>query len=523
MSGTIPTNWKMLALSQIAEIRLGKMLSAKAREDGLLQRPYLRNENVRWGTVDLSDLKVMGFKPEEIERYSVHPGDLVICEGGEAGRCAVYRGSESVMYQKAIHRLRPSPGVVMPEFLQAAFEYGIKSKLWFPRFSETTIQHLPLEKITAVEIPIPPPKEQDRIVAALDERLSELDASVASLERAERNLIRYRAAVLAAACSGKLVTTEADLARRAGRSYEPADQLLARILTERRKANIKAKYEEPAQPDTSNLPKLPDGWAWATVEQVANPTRALTYGVVLLGKHEENGIPVLRSSNVRSLWLELDNVKRCAKQITDQFSRTYLQGGELLVTVRGTLGGVVVAPDSLRGVNVSREVAVIPPMRKELMGYLALCLASPQGRRRLAKEVKGNTYQGVNIEDLRIMPFALPPLIEQERIVAEVDRHLTRADALAASVAQAKRRAQRLRRAILAAAFEGRLVPQDPNDEPASVLLDRIRAQTPQAVAAPHRKRPPALARVAETTATYDAPAPRRRGRPSGSKNKAKA
>lgn len=530
MSGTIPTNWKMLALSQIAEIRLGKMLSAKAREDGLLQRPYLRNENVRWGTVDLSDLKVMGFKPEEIERYSVHTGDLVICEGGEAGRCAVYRGSESVMYQKAIHRLRPSPGVVMPEFLQAAFEYGIKSKLWFPRFSETTIQHLPLEKITAVEIPIPPPKEQDRIVAALDERLSELDASVASLERAERNLVRYRAAVLAAACSGTLVPTEADLARRAGRSYEPADQLLARILAERRKANTKAKYEEPAKPDTSKLPKLPEGWAWASPEQLtSDDPYALAIGPfgsnLKVSDYTDSGVRLVFVRNITQNSFTDAKAKFVTEVKAKELIAHRVLPGDILITKMGDPpGDACLYPDHMSPGIITSDCIRLSPRRSHLSAqYLLYAVRSRFIQRQILAITKGVAQLKVSLGRFYSIVIPLPPLAEQERIVAEVDRHISRADALAASIAQSKRRAQRLRRAILAAAFQGRLVPQDPNDEPASVLLDRIRAQTLHAVAAPHRKRPPALARVAEATATYDAPAPKRRGRPSGSKNKAKA
>ena len=133
------------------------------------------------------------------------------------------------------------------------------------------------------EIPVPPLPEQHRIVAAIETQFTRLDAAVAALQRVQANLKRYRASVLQAACEGRLVPTEAELARAEGRSYEPADQLLQRILQERRAkweaeqlADMKAKgkvpkddrwkskYREPVKPDTSELPELPEGWVWAS-------------------------------------------------------------------------------------------------------------------------------------------------------------------------------------------------------------------------------------------------------------------
>ena len=115
-----------------------------------------------------------------------------------------------------------------------------------------------------------PSPEQRRIVAEIEKQFTRLDASVAALKRVQANLKRYRASVLKAACEGKLVPTEAELAQTEGRDYEPADQLLARILSERRarwesQEKRGRKYKEPAAPDTSNLPKLPEAWVWATV------------------------------------------------------------------------------------------------------------------------------------------------------------------------------------------------------------------------------------------------------------------
>ena len=131
--------------------------------------------------------------------------------------------------------------------------------------------------------------EQHRIVEAIESYFTRLDDAVATLERVQRNLKRYRASVLKAAVEGRLVPTEAELARAEGRDYEPASVLLERILAERRRRweeaelakmkakgktpkddKWKAKYKEPVAPDTSNLPDLPEGWCWATVEQLAS-------------------------------------------------------------------------------------------------------------------------------------------------------------------------------------------------------------------------------------------------------------
>ena len=109
-------------------------------------------------------------------------------------------------------------------------------------------------------------KSNNEIVAEIEKQFTRLEAGVAGLRRVQANLKRYRAAVLKAACEGKLVPTEAELARQEGRSYETGAQLLERILTERRqKWNGKGKYKEPAKPDMANLPPLPEGWTWASL------------------------------------------------------------------------------------------------------------------------------------------------------------------------------------------------------------------------------------------------------------------
>src|SRR5262245_40399126 len=128
--------------------------------------------------------------------------------------------------------------------------------------------------ITNYKIPIAPLTEQHRIVAEIEKQFTRLDAAVASLRRVQANLKRYRAAVFKAACEGKLVPTEAELARQEGRSYETGVQLLERVLNERRqKWNGKGKYKEPVKPNTGNVPQLPEGWTWASPVQLSSGER----------------------------------------------------------------------------------------------------------------------------------------------------------------------------------------------------------------------------------------------------------
>jgi type I restriction enzyme, S subunit len=344
-------------------------------------------------------------------------------------------------------------------------------------------------------IPLAPLAEQRRIVAEIEKQFTRLDAGVAALKRVQANLKRYRTSVLKAACEGRLVPTEAELARKENRLYEPADQLLNRILNERRarwEAELlakmqaagkppkdhkwKAKYKEPApRPDTANFPPLPAGWVWATAGQLSDETRAITYGVIKLGKTVENGVPTLRSSDVRALRLDLSAVKRVSPEIANNYKRTFLQGGEVLVTVRGTLGGVVVAPPMCTGFNVSREVPMIALVEKTIAAAVAFFIASPPTQGWLLRNTKGIAYTGINIETLKEMPIPLPPLAEQSRISAEAERRLSVIDELESTVEADLKRAAGLRQAILKRAFEGKLVPQDPGDEPASVLLERIK------------------------------------------------
>lgn len=182
-------NWSVRPLSEVAEFVLGKMLDqAKNRGEPL---PYLANLNVRWGHFDLSDLREMRFEPHEIERYSLKPGDIVMCEGGEPGRCALWkRPRDNMMIQKALHRIRPY-SCLDSTFLYYAFLNIGKMNGFAPFLTGATIKHLPREQLAKVQIRFPSLPEQRSIAAVLssyDDLITTNQRRIALLEDAARHL-----------------------------------------------------------------------------------------------------------------------------------------------------------------------------------------------------------------------------------------------------------------------------------------------------------------------------------------------
>lgn len=337
------------------------------------------------------------------------------------------------------------------------------------------------KQIGAFPFWLPPSEEQRRIVEAIESCFTRLDDAVASLERVQRNLKRYRSSVLKAAVEGRLVPTEAELARAEGRDYEPASALLEHILEERRRRRKetggRGKYVEPVAPGTSDLPQLPEGWCWSTVEQLTIGDRRSAYGVLVPGPHIPDGVGLIRVGDIGEDTVNLRDTKRIAKTIADKFPRTYLQGGELLLSLVGTIGRTAIAPNSAAGFNVARAVGVIPLSLLVDSRWVARWFQSPEQKLALSCQAHEVARKTLNLEDVRRAPIALPPRAEQVRIAEAVESILSSTEAVAEAVRADAHRCSRLRQSVLKWAFSGMLVDQDPTDEPALKLLERIRTQ----------------------------------------------
>jgi type I restriction enzyme S subunit len=514
---SVPPGWSKVRLGALLREPLRNGHSAKASDDGS-GVPTLTLTAVTYGQFTPENLKFTVADPLKVQDLWLAPEDLLIERSNTpelVGTTALFPGPKGfAIFPDLIIRARVHCDLSARYI--AAFLKSEEARKYFRQRAQGIAGSMPKIDQGAVEgliIPLAPRSEQDRIVAAIEQHLSDIDAGVAALERILANLKRYRASVLKAACEGRLLPTEAELARKEGRDYEPADVLLRRILKERRarweadqlakmKAKgqeprddrWKAKYEEPKGPETRELPELPEGWVWTTVE---------TAGDIVLGRRRapeyvegQDGRvmhPYVRAANVRRTHLDLSDLLQMP--FNDQELRLYrLQPGDIILVEGHSAEWVGMSAIYTGGVGNLCIQATVHRFRPR-PGAVSTAFAQTVFRYHLLTGIFQRAASlTVNIahltsERLKPLPFPLPPEREQARIVAEVDRLLSVADETEQTVRAQLARAERLRQAVLKRAFEGKLVPQDPNDEPASVLLERIRGAHTAAAAEPGKPR----------------------------------
>ncbi|HLK09738.1 MAG TPA: restriction endonuclease subunit S [Candidatus Angelobacter sp.] len=363
--------------------------------------------------------------------------------------------------------------------------------------SGTTFLEISGAKATIIPVPVAPRPEQDRIVAEIEKQFTRLDDAVTALKRVQANLKRYRASVLKAACEGRLVPTEAELTRKEARSYEPASELLKRILAERRAKweadqlqkmiaagkppkndDWKKSYKEPVKPTLSHLPHLPEGWTWTTFDQLI--TFGPQNGIYKPSTAYGRGTKIVRIDDYQDDSFKApDELRQLILAETE--ARLYaLEAGDMLINRVNSpshLGKCCVITPGIAGSVFESNMMRLRLASGVQKGFLVAYLRSLDGKKRLTSNAKWAVNQAsINQQDVANTPVPLPPLEEQSHISAELDRRITNIDHIKSHLTSKLAAASQLRSAVLKNTFSGKLVPQDPNDEPASVLLERIRA-----------------------------------------------
>ncbi len=343
---------------------------------------------------------------------------------------------------------------VLPEF---GFYYAQTLKPWlYGESSATTIPIVNKGKFQQVRFPLAPMSEQRAIVAEIEKQFSRLDEAVANLQRVKANLKRYKASVLKAAVEGRLVETEASIAQREGCSYETGEQLLQRIL-EDRKARAKGKRVAVNQPDPEGLSDCPEGWVWTTCDAAINSIDAGASFKCEERPPVPGEVGVLKVSALTWGTYDENESKTCKDE--GRIEEKYLvRDGDFLFSRANTIelvGACVIVGKTTKQLMLSDKTLRFKLDEKVLPEWLQICLRCKFGRDEIERLATGNQESMRNIgqERIRQIRIPLPALSEQERIIAEADRHLSIIRKVEREIDANFLRSQVLRQATLATMY----------------------------------------------------------------------
>jgi len=461
----------MVALAEVAEISGGITKNAK-RSALAIQRPYLSVANVHFNRIDINNLSNIGVSEAEIARAQLMPGDLMVVEGNgslsQLGRVAIWHGQVSgCLHQNHLIKVRPKPTVKSKWLLYWLMSSAGREAIEATASSTSGLHTLSLAKVGSLPAPIASLEEQEAAIAYIDLHLSRLDEAVTTLQGIQAKLKQARASILKAAVEGRLVETEAELARRNATDYENAEALLQRSLAEKKRLFQKAQlqagrrktWKEPPRPDCHDTSTKPEGWIITSMEHIADVSGGLAKDSKIISGES---LPYLRVANVQRGILDLEHIKTiiCPFEKVDCL---LLQKGDILLNEGGDrdkLGrGWVWNGEISRCIHqnhVFKARLALPAIQPRFISHYCNTL----GESYFQNEGKQTTnLASISLSKVRALPIALPPASEQLRILEEIDRRFSVLDQVESTVTASLARCGKLRQAILKQAFEGRLVP----------------------------------------------------------------
>lgn len=436
-------------------------------------------------------------KAEQLNCTFLRAGDVLIARMPQPlGRACIFPGEDrDCITVVDVCILRTGLGPQTQRWLMWTINAPVVRRAIASLQSGVTRQRISRRNLATISLPVPPVNEQDRIVTEIEKQFAQLDDAVNALHHIRADLQLYRAAVLKAACEGRLVPTEAELARQQGREYEPAELLIRGILEERRakweqdnqaKATVQSKgnsdykwkqnYREPQEPIASDLPDLPEGWKWANLGQLAEIQGGIQKQPKRKPKH--NSYPFLRVANVLRGRLDLSDIHQI-ELFDNELKKLRLLKGDLLIVEGngsiGEIGRMALWNDEIDDCVHQNHIIRARLWKGVSPHYVSAYWNAPSGSRRIV--VIASSTSGLytlSVGKVSLLPIPLPPLAEQRRIVYEVERRLEAIDRIESIVRITLERTDDLRRSILKRAFDGRLVDQDERDETASMLLETL-------------------------------------------------
>jgi type I restriction enzyme, S subunit len=452
----------------------------------------LRMYNIDAGRIVWKDIKRMKLTREEVQEYQLLPNDLLINRVNSrelVGKAAIILpGTEQCVFESKNIRLRLNKELVYPELVN--YRLLLSGSQHFIHNAQQVVGMASISQpqVAAFELPLPPLAEQGRIVAKLGKVLSKVGSCQQRLARIPPLLKRFRQSVLAAACSGLLTADWREENPNAGDS----SALVAEL--ERVHEAAGGHKQGNAAPPTDEAhdlseDQLPSSWCITEMRTAVCPDRPITYGILKPGPDTPNGVPYVRVADFPNDTLKLESIRRTTKIIDQMYARARLREGDILISIRGTVGRICVVPRELDRGNITQDTARLSIQPALNAGFVKWFLRAAPTQKRMQKAVKGVAVRGINIGDVRALQLPVPPLPEQQEIVRRVEALFALADRIEARFAVGRKQIASIGQSILARAFRGELVPTEAelaeregrSYESASELLDRIRATSSNA------------------------------------------
>jgi type I restriction enzyme S subunit len=398
----------------------------------------LRTTDISSGSIDWDTVPFCSSEPTNIEKYLLHDGDIVISRAGSVGFSYLIKNPKRAVFASYLIRFRP---LINEKYVS----YFLQSPDYWEAISERSlgiaIPNVNATKLRQIPIPLPPIPEQERIVERIESLFTQLDVGVAGLKRLKGALKRYKASVLKAACEGKLVPQNPS-----DESAEDALRMLGKT---------------PLVVD--NLSGLPEGWCWVIAEELAdgskNAMKAGPFGSSLKKEfYVPKGYKIYGQEQVISGDPHfgdyyIDNERY------EQLKSNAVKPGDILISLVGTIGKVLILPENIEPGIINPRLVKLSFAKKIIKGkYFKIYMETETAKHYFDRVSHGETMQILNLGILKQLPIPIPPLAEQQRIVAEVERRFSLVQDLEQIIEANLKRAGRLCQAILKRAFEGRLV-----------------------------------------------------------------
>ncbi len=432
----LPPGWEHVRLDEVAEVH-GGIQKQQRRRPIENKYPFLRVANVLRGKLDLTEVHEVELFEGELERFTLAVGDLLVVEGNgspsQIGRAAVWKGEiSSCVHQNHLIRVRPTKGLI-PDYLGYLWNSPlVERQLQEVASSTSGLYTLSTAKLKRVRIPLPPLAEQRRIVATLDELLSSLDTASKCLDSVNHRLLPLRRSRL-----HRLRLDAIDVGAEVFPLDVVADTMLGKMLDSK--------------------------------------------------KNTGQPVPYLRNINVR--WGSIETMNILTVPMAEaQRAQYQVKVGDLLVCEGGEPGRCAIWRDSTLNVGFQKALHRVRPKSAVDVDWLALMIEESVRNGRTESMLTGTTIKHLPQEKLRALEVPIPHFDLQRKLVQIFSEDSFLTDKQAVEAEHAATRASNLRRSVLAEAFAGRLVEQDPADEPASVLLERISAERTAAGSVPRNR-----------------------------------